>query len=475
MTTDALDTLKARYRHNADVISDLVPLPDRTSATLFFCPSLCDIQLINRLVLPQIRELYHQTGLEKTENIEYRASIRLRPIKELSASTTDALLFKGNVIIGFSQLNMFFAFNAAQFPERQTEETNIEVSIRRPKNGLVESIETNFGLLRRYMPVHTVSFETYIIGTKTATKVGLIFDSEKISPSLLADIRGRLERLGGQIEELISSTQLEELISDTPFSLFPLTIYTGRPDFVTSCVLRGRFAIVIDGVPGAMIAPISLLMLLKTPEDTHFNFLSASFGQLLRLFSLLVAIFLPGFYIALTGYHQDQIPFPLLATIVTTRIGIPLSTPMEMFLVLTLLETFKEAGYRLPSMIGQTLTVVGGLIIGDAAIRAGLISPSMVVIAAMSTVAGSTLVSQTLSGTVSILRYSSVFISATLGMYGFMLSVLILLVYLTSLNSFGVSFLAPLAPITPKDIGRALLMFPRKLGTYVPRYLKKRS
>lgn len=475
MTAEGIEKLTERYRRSADVLFDVVALQERERATLIFCPALCDIQLINRLLLPEIREQYRQTGLSKPEDLERGASILLKPVTELSASKTDALLFGGNVLIGFSHLDALFSFHACKFPERQTEETNIEVSIRGPKNGLVESIETNFGLLRRYMPVHTVSFETFEIGTKTATKVGLVFDSEKIGDELLADIRGRLENLSGRVEELISSTQLEEQISDTPYSLFPLTIYTGRPDFVTSCVLRGRFAIVIDGVPGAMVAPISLSMLLKTPEDAHFNFLSASFGQILRLFSLLVAIFLPGFYIALTGYHQDQIPFPLLATIVTTRLGIPLSTPMEMVLVLTLLEMFKEAGYRLPSMIGQTLTVVGGLIIGDAAIRAGLISPSMVVIAAISTVAGSTLISQTLSGTVSILRYSSVFISAALGVYGFMLSVLFLLVYLTSLTSFGVSFLSPLAPISVKDIGRALLMYPRKLGAFVPGYLRKRS
>ncbi|MFB9275097.1 spore germination protein [Cohnella cellulosilytica] len=474
MTTDALETIARRYRGNADVFFDVVPLDTRERATLIFCPALCDIQLINRLLLPEIRKLYRQTRLGKPEDMD-RASILLERLSDLAPSKTDAHLFGGEVLIGFPRLGAFYSFHAARFPERNTEESNIEVSIRGPKNGLVESIETNFGLLRRYMPVHTVSFETYEIGTKTATKVGLVFDSEKIGPGLLADIRERLNKIGDRIEELISASQLEEVISDTPFSLFPLTVYTGRPDFVTSCVLRGRFAIVIDGVPGAMIAPISLSMLLKTPEDAHFNFLSASFGQLLRLFSLLVAIFLPGFYIALTGYHQDQIPFPLLATIVTTRIGIPLSTPMEMVLVLTLLEMFKEAGYRLPAMIGQTLTVVGGLIIGDAAIRAGLISPSMVVVAAISTVAGSTLISQTLSGTVSILRYSSVFISATLGAYGFMLSVLFLLVYMTSLTSFGVSFLAPLAPISAKDIGRALLMYPRKLGAFVPGYLKKRS
>ncbi|WP_239614399.1 spore germination protein [Cohnella mopanensis] len=470
-----MQTLLQAYAKCSDVRHVTLPLGDQKHITLLYCKSLCDEMMINRNLLPEIKRMYSHDEMNSVDNLEKYSAIELTALDCFTIDLCDELLFKGDIIVEITHLSAYFAYAAPQIPVRQTEETNIEVSIRGPKDGLVESIDTNLGLIRRRLPVNTVAVETMRIGTKTRTRVGLIYDVNKMNSDLLDDLRKKLGELSDQIEELNSATQLEERISDHPYSLFPLSIYTGRPDFVTSCVLRGRFAVLIDGVPAAMIGPATLTMLLKTPEDTHFNFISSSFGQLLRLFSLIVSIFLPSFYIALTGYHQDQIPFPLLATVVTTRFGVPISTPMEMFLVLTLLETFKEAGYRLPSMIGQTLTVVGGLIIGDAAIRAGLTSPSMVVIAAISIVSGSTLVSQTLSGSVSVIRYGAVILAAILGMYGFMLSVLLVLVYLSGLTSFGVSYLAPAAPFSLKDIGRSLLMYPRKMKTFVPKSLNKKS
>ncbi|QMV44601.1 spore germination protein [Cohnella cholangitidis] len=469
-----MQTLVDAYAHCADVRYSSIPLGIRSNITLLYCKTLCDEKMINRNLLPEFKRLYSRDEMNTFEEIEKFAAIQIERLDNMTVGICDDLLFKGTIVIEISHLSAMFAYCSPQIPVRQTEETNIEVSIRGPKDGFVESVDTNLALIRRRLPVNTVAIETMRVGTKTRTRVSIVYDTDKINPGLLNDIRVRLRELSDQIEELNSATQLEERISDHPYSLFPLSIYTGRPDFLTSCVLRGRFALLIDGVPGAMIGPATLTMLLKTPEDNHFNYISSSFGQLLRLLSLLVAMFLPSFYIALTGYHQDQIPFPLLATIVNTRFGVPFSTPMEMFLVLTLLETFKEAGYRLPSMIGQTLTVVGGLIIGEAAIRAGLTSPSMVVIAAISIVSGSTLISQTLSGSVSIIRYAAVFLSSLLGMYGFMISVIVVIVYLSGLSSYGVSYIAPFAPVSLKDIGRSILNYPRKLKSFVPKYLNKK-
>ncbi|MFC5403671.1 spore germination protein [Cohnella soli] len=470
----ALELVAARYKRCADVLREDIPITNESHIVLFYCRSLCDMQQLNRTLLPELQNILENVPSEAFDEEDTPRSFRLGAVDAEDPEATDNALFGGAVLIGLPGKDILYLFRAPSIPSRNTEETNIEVSIRGPRDGFVEAIQTNLGLLRRRLPTNTVAFDFYRIGTKTKTQVALIYDTEKINATTLRLIHERLGELETQIEELTTASQAEELLSDQPFSLFPLTIYTGRPDYVSSCVLRGRFALIIDGVPGASVAPANLNMLLQTPEDAHFNYISASFGRLLRIFSLLVAIFLPGSYIALTGYHQDQIPYPLLATIVQTRQGIPLSTPLEMLLVLGLLEMFKEAGYRLPSMAGQTLTVVGGIVIGDAAIRAGLSSPAMIVVSAISIVAGSTLVSQTLGGTVSILRLIAVLISSILGMYGFILSVLILVVYLTGLTSFGVSYLAPEAPFMPKDIVRSFLLFPRTVRGRVPKYLRKK-
>ncbi|MGG1879731.1 spore germination protein [Paenibacillus cisolokensis] len=383
-------------------------------------------------------------------------------------------IFGGEVVIWADALNDCYYLPAKQTNDRQTEESGIEVSIRGPRDGLVENIDTNIGLIRKRFPAVTLAYQSFTIGNKTKTKVGLLYDTEMISEATLKDVQSKLGEVRNNIEELISANQLEEIISDNPYSIFPLSIYTGRPDFITSCLLKGRFAILIDGVPGALIAPATLSVLLKTAEDSHFNYISSSFGRILRYISLAVAIFLPSFYVALTGFHQDQIPFPMLATIGLSRLGIPFSIPMEVLLMLGLIEIFREAGFRLPTPLGQSITVVGGLIIGDAAIRAGLTSPTMVVIVAISVVAGSTLVSQALSGTVSVLRIVTVLLASILGMFGFMLSIIFVVVYLSTLTSYGVAYLAPLSPINFKDVVRAVLQVPQKWIGGKPKHLKHR-
>lgn len=472
--TLTLPELLTRYARCADVAIQEYPLLDLT-VNVMGHQSLCDLQAIDRRLMPQLRRLHEQGQLTDPVAVEDNQTLGMTVVSNRDGTNLDALVFGGSAIVALSAPDLWFAVPFATLPHRDTEETNIEVSIRGPKDGLVESLHTNLGLIRLRLPIPSVSVRYYTIGTKTKTKVALLFEEGRLHPDTLRLIDERLTAVQQAVEEVFSASQLEEMISDHPHSIFPLTAYSGRPDFIAACLLKGRFAILIEGVPGAMIAPASLLLLIKTPEDSHFNYLSASFGRLLRIACLLLSIYLPSFYVALIGYHQDQIPFPLLATISVSRFGVPFTTPIEMFVVLFLLETFKEAGFRLPSSIGQTLTVVGGLIIGEAAIRAGLTSPSMVVISAISVVAGSTLVSQTLTSTVSLLRYGALLVGSLLGMYGFLLSILFVTVYLAGLTSFGVPYLAPLTPITIKDVMRSLLLLPRNVHAFVPVYLSKRK
>jgi hypothetical protein len=469
----SLELLEQTFQNCADVKFYEHLFPDSQTVLIIYCRSLCNEQLINEMVLPELIRIHKLTSFSSVEGIDAAKSVNME--YESNKADFSALVFTGHAVLWFPLLSAAFALSIENIPNRTTEQSTIDVSIRGPKDGLVENIETNVGLIRKRLPTPLLALELFTVGTKSETKVGLMYLKDKLDVTILELIHAKLFKLQHQVEDLNSATQLEEIISDRPYSIFPLTAYSGRADFITSCLMKGRFAILLDGVPAAIIAPATLSLLIKTPEDVHFNFISSSFGRILRCISLVFSIFLPSFFVALTGFHQDQIPFPLLATIVMTRLGIPLSSPMEMFLILLLLETFKEAGYRLPSIIGQTLTVVGGLIIGDAAIRAGLTSPSMVVVAAISIVAGSTLISQTLSGTVSVLRYFTLLLSSILGMYGFMLSMMVTVVYLSGLTSFGIPYLAPLSPITLKDVLRSFVMFPRKLGGFVPAHLRRKN
>ncbi|MCU6712955.1 spore germination protein [Paenibacillus sp. J5C_2022] len=466
-----LKAVKQLFAQLDDVIFDIHFFPDSRDVYIIYCKSMCDTQLIQSMIMPELQRLEYQGPYNDQEAILAHSTIQMAAVNNLDELV--AAIFSGDAIIYWEQSEVCASVPICGIPTRQTDETNIEVSIRGPKDGLVEDIDTNIALIRKRLPVSQLANERHIIGNRTRTKIGFLYLKDKLDDDILALVREKLSSIPSSVEELTSANQLEELISDKPYSLFPLTAYTGRADFITSCLLKGRFAIVIDGVPGAIIAPATLPLLLKTPEDTHFNFLSSSLGRVLRLFSVIIAIMLPSFFIALIGFHQDQLPFPFLATIVLTRLGTPLPAPLEMLVVLVLLETFKEAGYRLPSMIGQTLTVVGGLIIGDAAIRAGILSPSIVVVGAIAMVAGSTLISQTLAGTVSVIRIIALLLSSMLGMYGFMLFTMLLVVYIIGLTSFGIPYLSPFSPLRLKEILSATFALPRKWMGRVPKSLRK--
>src|SRR5699024_4172668 len=209
---------------------------------------------------------------------------------------------------------------------------------------------------------------------------------------------------------------------DKRSKLFPRHDYTGRPDFAVQSLIRGRVFILVDGVAYGMITPVNLFLLFKTVEDNEYPTIFSSFERLLRVFGIIVGILLPAFWLALTTYHQNQLPLQLLATVVQASTGLPFPSALEMLIMLIMFELFREAGLRLPEAIGGTLSVVGGLIIGDAAIREGVTSPAMVVIIALSVISTYTLVNQSCISAVSMICIFSIIATAFFGLFGFFVS-----------------------------------------------------
>ncbi|WP_256719839.1 spore germination protein [Paenibacillus glucanolyticus] len=431
---------------------------DQSRIVLLYCDGLCDNQqLIQDMVLPHLTRFYETYGFHKNEEIVESCQLQLESISfEEWEQQVETDIFEGKLLLFIPALTSLFSLDISKKPARKPEESNIEVSIRGPKDGFVEEVGVNVALIRKRIKSTSMVYETKTVGVRTKTTVAILYMRDIVNPNIVQDIKKKLD--GIQIDGAISATQLEELMEPTR-ALFPLMGYTGRPDFTVNCMMNGRVALIVDGTPAALIAPANLFLLLKTPEDIHFTALSATFGQTLRLLGLSVSLMLPGFWVAILAYHQDQLPYYLLATIGINRLGIPLGVAGEMFLSLIFLEILREAGVRLPSAIGSTVTVVGGLILGDAAIRAGFLSPSIVVIGAITQVFGSTLSSQSLSGTISILRFIVFILSAALGIYGFFLALFIVTTHLASLRSCGLPYLAPLSP-PYKDFANALFRLP---------------
>lgn len=453
--------LKDMFKQSADVTVFVHRYDQNPSSEIVLIYSEGTIQtsLISRTVLPELHQLYQQHHEFVLHQGTMYGSLQLQPLeKEASLEYLFELLFEGYLVVFFPQLNTFLTVNISQIPSRTPEESSTEISIKGPKDGFVESVVVNVALIRKRIRSKYLCYERYILGTRTKTKVGLLYFEDIISPKILKEIKRRLDSI--DVDGISGVGQLEEILSDSKYSLFPLLDFTGRPDYVVSSLLNGRFVVVIDGSPMVLIGPGTFTLLLKSPEDIHFNFFYVSFVRLIRALSFVLSIILPGAYVALAAFHPDQIPFYLMATISTARIGLPFTSPVEMFLLLILLEIFREAGVRLPSTIGQTLTVIGGLIIGDASIRAGLVSPSVVVIGGVTAVCGVTLVNQSLSSVVSLIRLGLFLMSSFLGMYGLLLGVVLMVLYMARLQTFGIPYLSPLSPPKFKDMVQSVLRFP---------------
>ncbi|MFG6115943.1 spore germination protein [Halobacillus sp. MO56] len=375
-------------------------------------------------------------------------------VKELGPSVTKEhiveAVFIGKVVLLHMESSALWEVEAVDHPKRSVEEPNTEVSIRGSKEGFVEEIKMNTALVRKRMRSSSLKVATYVIGERTKTTVQLLYMEDITNKKVIKEVQSRLEKIN--IDGLESSLQIEELIGDTKKPLFPLFAYTGRPDYVIESLLHGRFAILMDGTPTALIAPVNLFFILKTAEDHNVSSIFVFFERMMRVIGLYIALFLPAFWIALISFHPDQLPFTLLATVTLSRDGVPFSAAVECFMMLFLFEMFREAGVRLPTAIGQILSVVGGLIIGQAAIAAGFTAPGILVVNAIALVATFTLINQSLTGLVGIIRLIILFITSLFGMFGFFLCMFALVGYLAGLRSFGIPYLSPLSPPRPKEV-----------------------
>lgn len=446
---------RSLFRNCADVKMDKYDFGDVDSLQtvhLIYCEGLAEIQQINEYVLPRLESMLHHSK----PGIGFDKKLELTRVDQTGDLTTR--VFSGQLIIYFSNLNALYALDIASPPHRSPSESNTEISIKGPKDGFVEELTTNVALVRKRLRTNSLCYEQFTIGRRSNSKVALLYIEDIIQPEIVKEAKTRLQHI--DIDAIMGSSQLEKIISDYSFTLFPLLDYSGRPDYVADCLIHGRFAVIVEGAPNAIIGPANLTLLLKSPEDAYFPFYYATLGMFLRLVGLVISLLLPGFWIALSSFNVEQIPYPLLATISMSRIGLPMPGPMEAILMIFMFELFREAGERLPKAVGQTVAVVGGIVVGDAAIRAGLASTTLLVVAAVTAVSSFTLVNQSLVGSVTIIRFFVLICSSVLGMYGFILSTIAIVLYLSRLESFGVPYLAPLSPLTWKDFIAAVIRKP---------------
>lgn len=376
--------------------------------------------------------------------------------KDLNALIGDVLSGKLGLILEGQVVCFTLGIKGGE--TRAVEEPTSETVVRGPRDGFTEDIRTNTALIRRRIKSPRLKFEQLYLGTLTRTEINIAYIEGLVMENLVSEVKQRLQRI--EIDGILEAGYLEEFIEDTPKSLFSLTAHTERPDRVVTGLLEGRAAIIVDTTPFVILVPVTFPQLMQAAEDYYHRFIFASFIRLLRYLSLNFALFLPAVYISVTTFHQEMLPAQFLLSIAGIREGLPFPIFVETLTMEFVFEVLREAGVRLPKQFGQAVSIVGALVIGEAAVNAGLVSPATVIVVSLTAITNFTIPTIEGANAIRLLRFPLMFLAGAFGFIGVSVGLLLVLVHLCSLRSFGVPYLNPFAPIQTADLKDTVVRAP---------------
>lgn len=369
-----------------------------------------------------------------------------------------------DLIVGFCVMlfpgeSAVLSFFAGTEEKRAISPPENEPPLKGPKDAFVESIRTNTSLVRRRLRTPKLQIKELLVGRQTVTPVDLLWIDGLTNLDTVASVEHRLDNI--DIDGLISTGHLEEYIVDSLHTPFPMLAYTERPDRFTAGVLEGRVGILVDGLPLGWLAPSTIGQFFKTPQDKSQNWMLSSFLTVLRYLSMVLTLFLPALYIAAVTFHPELLPTRLAQSIIAAKQDVPFTTVFEVLIMLLSFELIQEAGLRLPKSIGQTVSILGGLVVGSAAVEARIVSPVVLIVVATAGIAGYTMPSQDLAGALRLWRFILAICASIGGLFGVVAGGAVLVCHLAGLESFGVAYLSPFADNAEEQVeGHTVLRQP---------------
>ncbi|MCP3026839.1 spore germination protein [Halobacillus sp. A5] len=367
-------------------------------------------------------------------------------------------LLRGHAVYLEDENRRVSQFSVTSVFNRSVEEPANEKVVRGSHDGFVENIMVNINLVRKRIEHRDLKVKFFKVGKKTNTNVAILYMEGLADPEVVLKMEERLEAIDS--DKVQSPGYVEEFVEDSAFSPFPQMLNTERPDRVVANLMEGRVALFSEGSPTSLIAPATFFMFYQAPDDYNTRWYTGTFVRLIRLASFLIAVGLPALYIAIVSFHFEVIPDDLITPVKSSINEIAYPPVVEALVMVIIIELIREAGIRLPSPVGQTIGIVGGLVIGDAVVRAGLISNIMVIVIALTAISSFVVPSNELSTTLRLLTFPLICLSATLGFVGLIFGFLFIAVHLTKLESFGVPYFAPVAPLRLKDLKDTFVRFP---------------
>ncbi len=353
-------------------------------------------------------------------------------------------ILSGDTVILIDGYREAFAVSSKGWKDRSITEPTTETVVRGPKEGFTETLRTNTALIRRKIKDPNLWVETKQIGRRTQTDVAIMYINGIADESIVKEVHTRLDRI--DIDGILESAYIEELIQDEVHTPFPTVYNTERPDVIAAGLLEGKVAILIDGTPFVLLIPALFIEFFHASEDFYQRSDIATFIRALRYIAFFLTLLVPSVYIAITTFHQEMLPTALLISLAAQREGIPFPAVFEAFLMEFTFEILREAGIRMPRAVGPAISIVGALVLGEAASQAGIISPAMVIVVSLTAISSFAAPNFSMAIPVRLLRFLFMILAAFIGLYGIALGLMVMVLHLCSLRSFGVPYLSPVAP-----------------------------
>ncbi|MFC4076458.1 spore germination protein [Salinithrix halophila] len=447
---------------SADVVTRKFTIqytPDRRAALLYI-DGLVKGQILDEYVLKALMlggeqvhtktdlwELAHQSLVQVGEA---KCNDKMRDLID-SMLAGDLLLF----IDGYAE---GMVINARGWPQRGVDEPRAEAVVRGSREGFTETLRANTAMVRRRLKDPDLRLKSMKVGERSQTDVALFFIDGVADSETVKMMEERIKAI--EIDGVLESGYIEEMVQDNIWTPFPGIQNTERPDSVVAHLLEGKVAVIVDGTPHALIAPAVFSQFYYSPEDYYERYLIASFLRFIRLLSFGIALLLPALYIAFIAFHPEMIPSKLALAMAAGRGTVPFPSIVEALLMEISVEILREASIRLPGPIGPTIGIVGALVIGDAAVSAGLVSPLMVIVVGLTTISSYANPNYNAAISIRLLRFPMMIAASILGLYGIMLVVMLLTLHLLKLRSFNVPYMAPFSPLRLADLKDGLIRVP---------------
>ncbi|MFB9276699.1 spore germination protein [Cohnella cellulosilytica] len=392
-------------------------------------------------------------------------TIRNEVVTEGQLNEADSLeevcadLLAGSTMVYIDGSRSALLVSTKSLKQREVQEATSQSVVRGPREGFTEDLADNIALVRRRIQHPSLRIRRLRLGTKTRTFTAVMYMEGKADPAVLRELYARLDRI--KLESVLESSYIEEFIQDKRYSPFPTVYNSERPDVIASALLEGRIAILVDGTPFVLVVPALFVQFFQSSEDYYQRSDFSSMVRLLRYFCFAISLLTPSVYVAITTYHQEMIPPPLLISLIGQREGIPFPAFVEALIMEVTFEVLREAGIRLPKSIGQSVSIVGTLVIGQAAVEAGFISAAMVIVVSLTAIANFALPAFNVAISIRMLRFALMAVAAVFGLFGIMISMILLALHLSSLESMGVPYMSSLAPFRWSRQKDTLLRLPR--------------